>query len=94
MNDAQYQNFKDEMKEYTASVIRITVNGKIDNIDKKLSDYIKTDTAWKVEAQPVINMGKNINGFGKISKVILSLMVAIGSAWGLIEWISGKIANK
>ena len=75
-------------------VIQKKVNGKIDGLRNDFNLYVEQDTQWKEDAKPVIDMGKNINGFAKISKVILSLMVAIGSAWGLIEWISGKIANK
>lgn len=75
-------------------IIQKKVNGKIDELRNDFNFYVEQDTQWKEDAKPVIDMGKNINGFGKISKVILSLMVAIGSAWGLIEWISGKIANK
>jgi hypothetical protein len=75
-------------------VIQKKVNGKIDGLRNDFNLYVEQDTQWKEDAKPVIDMGKNINGFGKISKVILSLMVAIGSAWGLIEWISGKISNK
>ena len=53
---------------------------------------IENKNKWE-EAQPVIEMGKNINGFAKIAKILLAIGVAIGSAYAGIEWIQ-RIVEK
>lgn len=60
--------------------IRITVNGKIDKITMKLDDYISDDNDWKRMARPVIEMGKNLQGFGIVVLYILSALAALGGA--------------
>jgi len=42
------------------------VNGKIDKIDKKIDDYIKSDNEWKAEADPYLKGLANLTGGAKI----------------------------
>lgn len=87
---------KVETELITASVedkIEKKVNGSIRNLDAKVTAYIQTDTNWKLvdklwkeAAQPSIDLGTNLRGFGKV----LAYMIAtIGALIGLV---SGLIA--
>lgn len=65
------------------------VNGKIRALDKKIDDYIATDTAWKKEderwkenAQPTVDLGQDALGFGRVFKWILGTGVAV---WAFIK---------
>lgn len=60
--------------------IKITVNGKIDKINTKLDAYIVDDNEWKKTAKPVIEMGKNLQGFGVVALYILTVLAALGGA--------------
>lgn len=80
------------------------INKQHYDFNQKLDDYIKDDMEWKKqtqkddiewkrEAQPVIDMGKSIAGFSKISKIIIGVGVAIGSLYGGITWLGHIIKN-
>lgn len=62
-----------------------TVNGKIDRIDQKLDDYIKQDNEWKEAAQPTIEMGNNVRGFGKVLAYLLGTAAAIYGAFRMFK---------
>ena len=79
------------IREDIRAVIQEKVNGKIDKIDKKLDDYIKDSNEWRERAQPAIDMGTNLKGFGKVLGVIVGFMAAIGASWSLIVWLAGII---
>lgn len=80
-----------EHLEQIKAVIRETVNGKIDKIDAKLDTYIKEDTEWKQKAEPVIKMGENVQGFGKVSLYIIGFIAsAIGVIIGIIKLMEKK----
>lgn len=68
--------------------IKITVNGKIDNLNIRLTEYIKDDTLWKDQAQPSIDLGKNLRGFGLVGAGFLGLIAAVsGAIIGVLELI-------
>lgn len=56
------------------------VNGRISVISQKLDDYIISDLKWKETADPVIEMGQNVSGFGKVSLYILGFLAAVAGA--------------
>ncbi len=63
--------------------IKETVNGKIDKIDVKLDNYIKDDNEWKAAANPTIELGNNVRGFGKVMVYLLGIA---GAIFGLIKF--------
>lgn len=65
--------------------IQTHVNGKIDKIDKKLDEYIKSDNAWKTEAEPVIKMGENMQGASKVLLYLAGTIAVVGGAWMTIK---------
>jgi hypothetical protein len=54
--------------------IRATVNGKIDSLNQKLDDYIKSDNKWKEQAQPAINLGNNVRGWGIVTAAVIGII--------------------
>ncbi len=80
-------------------IIRESINGeftaelskRMSGVERKVDDFIKTNNEKWAEAQPVIDMGKNINGFAKTTKILIGVGVAIGSIWYAFEWISNFI---
>lgn len=65
------------------STIKDTVNGKIDRIDLKLENYIKSDNEWKTKADPILEMGRDLRSFGKIVAVILGIVATV---FGIIKF--------
>lgn len=71
--------------------IKETVNGKIDRLHDKLDGYIREDTDWKTKAEPVIKMGENVAGFGKVSLYVLGFIASVtGAVIGLIKLFEKK----
>ena len=54
--------------------------GEIDKIHKKLDGYILEDNTWKKRAEPVIKMGENVQGFGKVSLYIVGFIASVAGA--------------
>ncbi len=70
--------------------VRATVNGKIDNLNKKVDDYIKSDNEWKDRAQPTIELGTNVRGFGKVLAYLIGTAAAVGGLIVLLESLFKK----
>lgn len=73
------QHQLEELKSHIADTVRLTVNGKIDNINNKLTDYIKDDMKWKKEYEPYIKGLANITDG---TKIVIWVAVAISSLIG------------
>lgn len=65
------------------STIKDTVNGKIDRMDLKLENYIKSDNEWKTKADPILEMGRDLRSFGKIVVVILGIAATV---FGIVKF--------
>lgn len=65
------------------STIKDTVNGKIDRMDLKLENYIKSDNEWKTKADPILEMGRDLSSFGKIVVVILGIAATV---FGIVKF--------
>jgi len=53
---------------------------------QEFQNYVIADEAWKKEAQPVIDMGENVQGFGKVSLYILGFVASVvGAIIGIIK---------
>lgn len=63
---------------------------KIDAINTRLDNYIESDNQWKQAAQPTIEMGNNVRGFGKVFMYILGIVAAIGAAIKGLELLMRK----
>lgn len=62
-----------------------------ENLDIKLTNFIEKDTEWKKTAQPVIEMGQNVQGFGRVSLYILGFFASItGAIYGILELLKKK----
>jgi len=68
-----------------------SINGKLYKIIEEqkehkeiVKDYIKEDMEWKSRAEPVIAMGKNVQGFGKVSLYMLGFVASVA---GVIIYI-------
>ncbi len=88
MTEIELKQFKDEIKEHVSETIRSVVNGKIDKLDKKLTEYIADDTRWKEEASvyrkeqiaPVVNVFQNGSGFFKVVKWVTVTLVTLAAS--------------
>jgi hypothetical protein len=80
-----------ELKKTIYDAVQQTVNGKIDKINDKLDAYIKVDTEWKERAEPVIEMGTNVRGFGRVSLYIVGFIASVtGAIYTIIRLIQKK----
>lgn len=61
--------------------IEDTIDDKLKPLSTKLDAYIKADNQWKVEAKPVIEMGRNVQGFGKVSLYILGFLASVSAGF-------------
>ncbi len=50
----------------------------------KMENHIEHSLEWEKDAKPVIEMGKNVQGFGKVSLYILGFFASISGAVLLI----------
>jgi len=79
------------IKETIAHSIELNVNGKIRVLTEKMDNYIKSDEEWKKQAEPVIKMGENVQGFGKVSLYILGFVAAVtGAIISIINIVNKK----
>lgn len=83
MNSDQIQ----EIKKTIVDTIEKSVNGKIIKLTKDfekhqeiVNQYIIDDNEWKAKAEPVITMGKNVQGFGKVSLYIVGFVASVAGA--------------
>lgn len=84
------EQFKTEMKEHVAEVIRVTVNGKIDDLKKTtltkedFGKYVEMDTARWADAKPSLDNMKNItSGWKVILSFFGSVAVIAAGVMGL-----------
>lgn len=59
--------------------IEKAVDSRIQPLSDKLDNYIESDNEWKETAQPVIEMGKSVQGFGKVSLYILGFIASLSA---------------
>lgn len=67
-------------------------------VAEELKDYVKLDTIWKEadkewkeKAKPVLQMGENVQGFGKVSLYVVGF---IASVTGAVVMIINIIKHK
>lgn len=70
-----------EIQNAVGKAIQTHVNGKIDKLTVKVDAYIADDLQWKQQAEPVIKMGENVQGFGKVSLYIVGFVAAVAGAF-------------
>ena len=83
MTPEQHDKYIAEIKH----VIRDTVNGKIDNLRQDLRNYIKEDTEWKLNADPVIKTLNNLTGTGRFLIMLFGGLGTIAGAYLVIKGI-------
>jgi len=105
MTPEQIKQLQNALKDAVASQVKVTVNGKIDLLNKimeeqknaliahtkedketaqKLHDYIVKDelewAEWKELAQPTLDLGMNLRGFGKVIAYLIATVAGITGA--------------
>lgn len=76
----QIQNsIKVQINESVAIAIKANVNGKIDALKLKVDEYIKDDNAWKLQAQPVIDIGQDGMTFAKVVAYLAATLLGVFS---------------
>lgn len=73
----QIQAIQDKQPEILEALLQKYVNGKIDKIGLKLDTYIKEDNEWKYRANPTVDLGNNVRGFGKVMVYLLGIGAGI-----------------
>ena len=105
MTEEQFERLNNSIKEQIAYSINLNVNGKVDALNEimvkhmeddrivaeKLVLHLASEEEWKKQAQPIIELGRNISGFGKVVAYILGVMGGITvvalSIWkGITMW--------
>lgn len=77
MSEEEHKIYVDEMKKTIAETIHSVVNGKINTIDRKITEYIAQDLVWKEDkVEPLI----------EAHQTILNLAT-------FIKWTAGVIAS-
>lgn len=81
---------EDQLQEISNTVQKVmekNFNGKLTTLTQEFRDhktivnqYIVDDNKWKEKAQPVILMGENVAGFGKVSLYIVGFVASVGGA--------------
>lgn len=64
--------------------INKNVNGKLDKMNTKIDDYIKSDLLWKDTIMPSIEIMRKMEGFYTVGSAILKTLVILGGAGGVI----------
>ena len=77
MKEEQFSKLLQTIREEVNDTVKVVVNGKIDRIQQKLDDYIASDIEWKNQAKPSIELGRNVNGFGRVLAYILGTFAGI-----------------
>jgi hypothetical protein len=76
------------IKEHLSEVVVKTVNGKIDQLNLKLDNYIDNDMAWKDRAEPLVKAYENSSWLWKIVLNVMKFVVLVGAvigAWLIIK---------
>lgn len=85
MSPEKYQELAGFIAEAVDKGIEKHVNGGVREMHRKLDDHVKEDKGWKKkdaewkeEAKPVLDMGRNVRAFGKVTKAVLLFMALVG----------------
>lgn len=85
------ERFKDEMKDHVAETIERVVNGKIKDIDFKLTTYIEEDMKWKESMEPLREAFTSSKWTFKMIVAILKVLAlvspAIGGFWLIRDYL-------
>lgn len=61
------------------------VDYKFEIFNAKFDAYVKRTELWQKEAQPSIDLGKNVNGFGRVLAYILGVIAGIYGIFRLFK---------
>lgn len=94
--------FLNSHKKAVKEAIQVHVNGKIDDMDRKLGDYIKVDIEWKKEdkewkdnaqryreekLEPIVQTSDKFKLFGGGIKFVATTLILIASTAGATIYI-------
>jgi hypothetical protein len=67
------------------------VGSDIKDLKGTLANHFKDDADWKKTAEPVLQMGRNVQGFSEVIKWIVYFILSMGGIVGVIyagiEWL-------
>lgn len=91
MDERQLQTIKDllaihleELKKQTAETVKHNVNGKVDAMNLKLTNYIHEDEKWKQRAEPLIRLYENAYGFNNVTVWGLKFLGLLAGGLGAV----------
>lgn len=87
MTPEQLEILRKTIDDQLKAGIETHVNGKIRGLTSEFREYVKEDLAWKKTAQPTIDLGSNIRGFGKVFVYLLGIAATL---FGIFKYIIGK----
>lgn len=88
MTPEQLEILKETIDKQLKAGIETHVNGKIRVLSDKFEAYVKEDNEWKERANPTIELGNNVRGFGV---VLVYLLGVVGAIFGVIKYLIPKI---
>ena len=90
MQEHELQKIIETIEKVTEVAIEKTVNGKIRNLDEKLSkhiekldEHLEKDDVWKESVQPIIEAWNTTGNVGKFIKWSSSIIIAIGTVFSI-----------
>jgi len=88
MTPEQLEILKETIDNQLKQGIETHVNGKIRGLSERFDSYVKEDNEWKERANPVIELGNNVRGFGVVFMYILGV---VGAVFGIIKYLIPRI---
>jgi len=82
-NNKEHSNLIADLRkrdEEKSSVIN-EIRDDLKELIAEFKDHRKEDLEWKTTAMPVIEMGKNVQGFGKVSLYILGFIASLSAGF-------------
>lgn len=64
--------------------IKKHVNGQFTSFKEEFRAYVSEDIQWKKDAMPVIEMGRNVQGFGKVSLYMVGFVASVAGAIAIL----------
>lgn len=88
MTPEQLELLRQTIDKQLKAGIETHVNGKIRVLTERFETYVKEDNEWKERANPTIELGNNVRGFGI---VLVYLLGVAGAIFGVIKFLIPKL---
>ena len=89
MTEEEHKIYIEEMKKVIEQTITTVVNGKINKLDSKVSEYINSDLKWKEEkVEPLIDAHRTILNMATFIKWVAGVVTAFVVIWKVLTFNS------